>query len=339
MRFTVCKASSEGTPSKEQTSRGRRARKTKTSTMNRIQNLKSCCILLLLTNVSSGLFVPKILYESNRILAIDKPAGIAHHTEEDELGIISLLQEYYRSTSKASRLYGVHRLDRVTSGILVLAKDPEMAGWLSKQFPEKTIVKYYIGISHRKPKKKKQGWIKGKMTRGRRKSWYLESSTESSTNCAVTRFYTAGLGAMGEHCLPTKNTTLSSANSDDELLSAKTCLLFRPHTGKTHQLRVAAKSVGLPLLGDPIYSPDTLPSAMTGNNRTFLHATAIHIPLPTETDDRDEQQKVTIWSPPPFAPMLWNEEIQCDFDQIVYNLFDKYCECPEILRKAKSLLR
>ena len=290
--------------------------------------------------VVSGL-VPRVIYESNRILAIDKPPGISHHNDDEtgELGIVSQLRAYYETLGSNSegqppfRLYGVHRLDRVTSGILLFAKDGEMAAMLSKAFRDKAAVKYYIGISNRKPKKKKQGWVKGTMVRGRRKSWYLTNSKDpdeakgsaengqsSESNHAITRFFTAGLGELGR---------------DDT--AARTCILFRPHTGKTHQLRVAAKSVGLPLLGDPIYGADV---ASDGNcSRAFLHAAAIHISMDGSENGRSDEEggheSVTIWCPPPFAPLLWKDDAQEAFDQITTTLLEKHCESPEVL----SLLR
>lgn len=304
----------------------------------------------------SGLgVVPRVLYESDRILAIDKPPGISHHNSDatGELGIVSQLRDYYNVRDGSGpeppvRLYGVHRLDRVTSGILLFAKDAEMAGILSKAFRDRTAVKYYLGISNRKPKKKKQGWVKGTMVRGRRKSWYLTSNKKDSTkgkesadnelviddNYSVTRFFTAGLGDLGELCL--HNTT-----SDDAV--ARTCILFRPHTGKTHQLRVAAKSVGLPLLGDPIYGSDATTPAGSGP-RTFLHAAAIHIPMGKKgvgvgvangdgISDVVDHESVTIWCSPNFASLLWKDDAHAAFDQIMNKLFKSHCECHEILKK------
>jgi len=283
-------------------------------------------------------FTPNVLFESDRILAIDKPAGIAHHNDEEagELGIVSLLREYYQRTrgDDASRLYGVHRLDRVTSGILLFAKDQQMAGILSKQFRENQVIKYYTGISNKKPKKKKQGWVKGNMVRGRRKSWYLEnqdplspSSKETNDNYAVTRFFSAGLGDLDLFKL--------DVEKQDDISNPKTCLLFRPHTGKTHQLRVAAKSLGLPLLGDPVYGGD-LSSPVPA--RTFLHATAIHIPLSGDDKQHEDigHNSVTIWCPPPFASSLWEESAQDSFESVVSNLFQKNCECPEIISKIRA---
>lgn len=269
--------------------------------------------LLVGTPLLASALVPRVLYESERVLAIHKPPGISHHNDDatGELGIVSQLRLHYNSENDNMRLYGVHRLDRVTSGILLFAKDAEMASILSAAFKEAQVIKYYVGISNRKPKKKKQGWIKGDMVRGRRKSWYLTREEKDKSNFAVTRFFSAGLGGLDKHRLPTK---------EEESQSPSTCLLFRPHTGKTHQLRVAAKSVGLPLLGDPIYGDSG------SDSRTFLHAAAIHLPLEDE-----EHEPVTIWCPPPFADLLWEESGNDSFDHILENLFQKHCESPEIL--------
>jgi len=85
-----------------------------------------------------------VLFESNRILAVDKPEGIPHHDGEDELGIPSLLRQAqaHGKLDYKGRLYGVHRLDRVTSGILLLAKDAEMASTLTRAFREGNVTKH-----------------------------------------------------------------------------------------------------------------------------------------------------------------------------------------------------
>lgn len=268
-------------------------------------------------------FTPQIVYESDRMLAINKPPGVSHHDdgETGELGIVSKIREYYNSNNTFasdtpnSRLFGVHRLDRMTSGILLFAKDGEMASILGKKFKDNDITKYYIGISNHKPKKQKQGLVKGDMVRGRRKSWYL--TEKNKNNYAVTRFFTAGLGRLYEYKL-TKNDQVDDSPSGYD---PKTCLLFHPHTGKTHQIRVAAKSVGLPLMADPIYG------GVSGlYSRGFLHASAIHIPLEDHGVD-----SITIWCPPPFAPLLWDSEVSEVFDEVVCSLFQKHCECPQIL--------
>jgi tRNA pseudouridine32 synthase/23S rRNA pseudouridine746 synthase len=251
-----------------------------------------------------------ILYETDRLLAIDKPAGIPHHDTADEgQGILSVIRQKQEKGvfPYNGRLYGVHRLDRVTTGILLLAKDAKAARELTTAFKEGRVTKLYTGLSRHKPFKKKQGWVTGGMVKGRRKSWYL--SRESRENFARTRFSTAGLGHLQEHCWLTEG-------------PIKTLLLFRPCTGRTHQLRVAAKSVGLPLAGDPIYSDgfaERLP-------QTCLHATGLHVTM--EDDD------ITIWSTPPFD-QLWKNTT--GFHDTFRAAVRRHVDCPPLLEKMMAL--
>jgi tRNA pseudouridine32 synthase / 23S rRNA pseudouridine746 synthase len=262
----------------------------------------------------------KILYESDRILVIDKPHGISHHSshpiaEDDGVdggktipGILALLREQQAigRLNYRGRLYGVHRLDQVTSGILVLAKDQEMTRDLTRAFRNGNVIKYYTGISMAKAKKK-QGWVKGCMVRGRRKSWYLTRERDDGSNYAVTRYFTSGLGAVNQ--FDATNPEVESPK--DAGASPKTLILFRPHTGRTHQLRVAAKSVGMPLAGDPLYS-DNLQHSL---DRTYLHATALRIP----------EINLAVVSLPPFG-QLWSPRGSDAFVQTLRNLMEKHCD-------------
>ena len=137
-------------------------------------------------------------------------------------------------------LYLVHRLDKMTSGLLLLARHAQAASILSQQFQQRTVEKYYLALSDQKPRKK-QGLIKGDMERSRRGSWKL---TTGLRNPAITRFFS---------CAPMPGLRL---------------FLLRPLTGKTHQLRVALKSVGAAIIGDTRYHGVSEPSA----DRGYLHA-------------------------------------------------------------------
>lgn len=401
-----------------------------------------------------------ILFESDRLLIVHKPSGIAHHNDrpaaytstasrngndndDDEkedidddddtnnnntntntsgLGILNVLRrqmamdllrhsptvsptlvpvvvespsstvrdaETETATPKPQppflpRLYGVHRLDRVTSGILVLAKDAATAGRIQRAFRDGSIiVKYYIGLSAEKATQRKQGWVRGTMVRGRRKSWYLvreddpatshhrdggsanppQKPTTTTSQPAKTRFFAAGLGHLPNNnrnatinsssSSNDTNTTISKTHNDQrrrQRPSPRTLILFRPYTGKTHQLRVAAKSVGLPLLGDPIYGTAT-------HGRTYLHAAAIHIPASVfvgNDDDKNSQsntllnngnqheivdhKNVTLWCLPSFQD-AWGrqedtnnaQENSREFDATLHALIRKHCDCPELL--------
>ena len=197
-----------------------------------------------------------ILYESGRILIVDKPAGIAHHNSKkegddyddgkDELGIMTTLQ-----TTSRTELYGVHRLDRVTSGILVIAKDSKMAACLTDAFTNRRIQKVYVGISAKPPKKKKQGWVQGGMSRSRDKSWKLVRTTTTTTstttsssssnhptkskNFAKTRFFTATFQTFQPttNTTATSTTTVPTTSNQEDATSNKmkkyTCILLRTY--------------------------------------------------------------------------------------------------------------
>ena len=255
-----------------------------------------------------------IIYEDDRILAVNKPPHLSHHDDDQSgSGIISLLREQRPD----GRLYGMHRLDRVTSGVLLLAKDSFTASALMTKFAKREVVKYYVAISHRKAKKK-QGWVRGEMAKSRRGSYKLipeKQSSSDSKEYAVSRYFTAGLG----------NLDLSSSLARDETPGAatpRTLVLFQPKTGRTHQLRVAAKSIGLPILGDSRYGGGRV--VMTpgddSHDRSYLHACAMSFTL-------DGNEPTTIWSPPPFQHLFASDE----FNTVLENAFIKHCDCQHIV--------
>jgi tRNA pseudouridine32 synthase/23S rRNA pseudouridine746 synthase len=183
----------------------------------------------------------------------DKPPGLAFH--EDERGVPGVLQvaraaQAAGALAYAGRLHAVHRLDRVTSGLLLLAKSSEDAGLLSAAFRAGTITKYYVGLSARRPAHK-MGAVTGDMARARRGAWMLLRSRERP---AITRHASSGVtggrpGLRG--------------------------FVLRPLTGRTHQLRVAMKALGAPVLGDALYAA-AAEAAL--EERAYLHAAAIRVP-------------------------------------------------------------
>lgn len=178
----------------------------------------------------------RLLARGSDWIALNKPAGIGMHTEDDETGLV-----VQASAAFGQPLWPVHRLDKVTSGILLLATSASGAARLSALFADHQMRKYYRAQSHSRPQKK-QGWIKGDMSKGRNGSWLLQRSLN---NPAITRFISAY----------------------DEPSQTRTFLLH-PLTGRTHQLRVAMKSLGSPIDGDQRYGG-------TEADRTYLHACAL----------------------------------------------------------------
>lgn len=181
----------------------------------------------------------KLLFENDDFVIINKPANLNFHSEE-QAGIVVLAEKLLH----VSQLYSVHRLDKMTSGLLILAKTKAAATQFGALFENRQIEKYYLAISLRKPKKK-QGWIKGDMVAARRGSYKFGST---SNNPAITQF-------------------VSKALRPNERL-----FLIKPHTGKTHQIRVALKSIGAPIAGDIRYANA---DDARKEDRGYLHAYAL----------------------------------------------------------------
>ena len=181
----------------------------------------------------------RVVAETSGVLFVDKPPGLGFHTEADALGVLPLLRAMQEAgdLTHQGRLFAVHRLDRVTSGLLMVAKTPDAATELARLLRERRAHKYYVALSGRQPRKK-QGCVQGDMRRSRRGQWMLTRETHAP---AVTRFLSRPLpeedGADG-----------SGARRDLR------GFLLLPRTGKTHQLRVALKSLGSPVLGDALYA-------------------------------------------------------------------------------------
>lgn len=163
----------------------------------------------------------RLIDKNSDFIVIDKKPGVDFHGSDEAKSLI----DHVREMEKEENLFPVHRLDRMTSGLILFAKNKEAASGLSLLFQNRKIEKYYLALSDKKPKKS-QGLISGDMERGRRGAWKL---LRTKTNPAQTRFFSKSCGG------------------------GLRLFILRPLTGKTHQLRVALKSIGAPALGDPLY--------------------------------------------------------------------------------------
>ncbi|TEW55993.1 TIGR01621 family pseudouridine synthase [Psychromonas sp. RZ22] len=176
-----------------------------------------------------------LVAENEYFVVINKKAGINFHTEEGDIGVVVAAERALKQ-----KLYSVHRLDKMTSGLLLLAKSSQDANGLSELFKTQQIQKYYLAISDKKPKKT-QGLIKGGMEKSRRSMWKL---TRKQDNIAITQFFSYALG------------------------DGKRLFVVKPKTGKTHQIRVALKSIGSAICGDLIYATEDA----YRYDRGYLHA-------------------------------------------------------------------
>jgi len=186
-----------------------------------------------------------IIDQQSDFIIVDKPAGTNFH-DEGEIG-----EGFFNAVKSAlalSELYPVHRLDKMTSGLVIFAKTLNAAQQFQQLFEAHQIQKFYLALSDKKPKKK-QGLIKGDMAKSRRSAWKLLRSTN---NPAVTQFISYGLG------------------------NGLRLFVVKPHSGKTHQIRVALNSVGSPIIGDDIYYPSATEQRY---DRGYLHAYALQFSL------------------------------------------------------------
>jgi tRNA pseudouridine32 synthase/23S rRNA pseudouridine746 synthase len=183
-----------------------------------------------------------IIFENDLFVIAHKSADVNFHSEE-EAGFVVQVSEQLNIP-----LFPVHRLDKMTSGLVILAKTGETATQFGKMFEKREIEKYYLAISMRKPKKK-MGWIKGDMASARRGDYKLLSTMG---NPAITQFISCALRTHERF------------------------FLIKPHTGKTHQIRVALKSLGSPIAGDERYAQA---DAARTEDRGYLHAYALRFTL------------------------------------------------------------
>ena len=210
----------------------------------------------------------KVLYEDKDILAIDKPSGISVHPDgrSKEKTITDWVLENYpklKGVGEPMTFDGkeivrpgiVHRLDKDTSGVLVLAKNKKTYEFLKKQFQDREIKKTYLAIV--------SGWVKNE-------SAIIDNPIGRSPSDFRRRL--AGRGARGE-LRPAVTMYKVIKRFEDENKNKFTYLEISPKTGRTHQIRVHMKYLNHPVACDSLYNPTG--ACPAGLKRLALHAKSI----------------------------------------------------------------
>ena len=191
-----------------------------------------------------------ILYEDDDVIVVNKPSGLLTHAKgglSDESTVAEIIRQKTSFATDTDRPGIVHRLDRDTSGLLIIAKNPESAAHLQRQFAERTAKKTYIAITDGKPK---LNAAKIDLPIGRNPS--APSTFRIDPN---------GKPAQTTYHVLTENDTRSLVE-------------LKPTTGRTHQLRVHLAHLNAPILGDRVYGKSS-------DCRMMLHAQKLEITLPS----------------------------------------------------------
>lgn len=194
----------------------------------------------------------QIIYEDDVLLVCNKPAGLM--VEPDRNNHPNLLQKvknYLKETTGDKNPYAqhLHRLDRVTSGIVLFTKQKEYLKNLSEQFAQRKVSKYYIALTNKEPKQN-EGVLEHWHRKEKKKAVIVAEDTEYAEKAKLE--YTV------------------KPNGDYFLWS------IRLHTGKYHQIRVQLASIECPILGDELYGSN----APYKPNTIALHAAKLIIKHP-----------------------------------------------------------
>lgn len=217
---------------------------------------------------------PTVLFEDDNLLVIDKPAGLLVHGDGED-STDTVVEWFLRHAPEAKgvgeprlgkegkpieRSGVVHRLDRDTSGVMVLAKTQLGFDALKEQFLSRSVRKEYRAIVYG-AMKERWGTIDRAIGRSS-KDWRLRSAERGSRGTrrqAITEWESLKIGRyQGEPFSYVK---------------------LRPKTGRMHQLRVHLKSIGRPIVGDVLYAPKE--DNVLGLGRLALHSCSLTINLPS----------------------------------------------------------
>jgi len=199
----------------------------------------------------------EILYQDRDLLVVNKPRGLSVHpgAGRSRGTLVNALLHHIRDLSGIGGVLRpgiVHRLDKDTSGVMLVAKNDKTHQALSRQFAEKTVTKEYLALVEGRPKT-------------------AVFTVEAPLGRKPTDRKKIGI-------IPGGKPALTEVRVEKEY-SGFTLLRALPKTGRTHQIRVHLASQGLPIVGDAVYGKSKNPFGLEGQ---FLHAEKITFQHPGE---------------------------------------------------------
>jgi 23S rRNA pseudouridine1911/1915/1917 synthase len=227
-----------------------------------------------------------IIFENDDVIVLNKPAGLVVHPAHGnaEGTLINALLNYfppiksaiYNQDNEVSRLRPglVHRLDKDTSGVIIIAKNARALHSLSKQIQNRTVKKVYIALCAGRPSRDEGRLVNylGRNPKDRKKmaDIGIDKGKEAVSDYQVVKAYSFDNQAICE-------------------------IEFDIKTGRTHQIRIQSSIAGFPVLGDDFYGSKTSHkiTVVLGIKRQMLHAKSLTITLP------DDNKPTTFEAPLP----------------------------------------
>jgi 23S rRNA pseudouridine955/2504/2580 synthase len=203
-----------------------------------------------------------LLYEDDKVFVLNKPAGLAVQGGSGVTRHVDGMLEAWRNR-KGEKPRLVHRLDRDTSGVLVVARTRLAAMQLARSFRERETRKIYWALVKGVPKK----------AEGRISTWLVKEPSADGDRMRVAK-----------HGDEKADHAVSFYRIVEQAGQKLAWLEMQPYTGRTHQLRVHAVHMGCPIIGDPKYFEADQNWEFPGGmqNRLHLHARRIVIPNPAD---------------------------------------------------------
>lgn len=205
-----------------------------------------------------------IIFENDDLIVVNKPAGMVVHPAAGHASgtLVNAVLGYdpdLEGIGGEERPGVVHRLDKATSGLILMAKNERAHRWLQDQFRLRKVDKTYLALVDGKPPTP-AGRVEAHIGRDPKQRKKMAIVSESKGREAVSEYKTV------------------------EEFDKHTLLEFHPHTGRTHQIRLHCAFLKCPIVGDEVYGRKT-PTIEIG--RHFLHAHRLKITLPNEKEPRD----------------------------------------------------
>jgi 23S rRNA pseudouridine1911/1915/1917 synthase len=209
----------------------------------------------------------EIIYEDDEILVVEKPAKLLS-VATDKLEIKTLhgkCVDYLQQQDNKSWCYIVHRLDKETSGIMLLSKNKQSKEYLQEQFAQRQVYRIYHAMVEGQPLEK-SGTVEHYLMEDKHLNIRLVNSKHKEAKLAITHW--------------------EVVQQNDEASLIRVMI----ETGRRHQIRMAMKELGCPIIGDKLHEAESNPFG-----RICLHATSLEFLHPA-TDE-----PVRFESQPPFA--------------------------------------